>query len=147
MRILFNQMATLQPKTGIGHYAHQLRQHLSRRSDCHLSVYPGDRSIRWTRRLRRCFEFIENLPAQFHSRGGTRDSVAGPIAPAPRTGAQGWARKRYRAWVAYDQRKTFFSDRFHLYHEPNFIPIPSSLPVVATVHDLSVLLHPEWHPA
>ena len=147
MRILFNQMATLQPKTGVGHYAHQLREHLSRRADCNLSVYPCDRSIRWTRRLRHCFEFIENLPEKFHSRGGTRQSAAGPIAPAPRTGAQGWARERYRAWVACDQRKTFFSDRFDLYHEPNFIPIPSSLPVVATVHDLSVLLHPEWHPA
>ena len=34
-----------------------------------------------------------------------------------------------------------------LYHEPNNIPLPSDLPTVATVHDLSALLHPEWHPA
>jgi alpha-1,3-rhamnosyl/mannosyltransferase len=34
-----------------------------------------------------------------------------------------------------------------LYHEPNYIPLPCDLPTVATVHDLSVLLHPEWHPA
>jgi alpha-1,3-rhamnosyl/mannosyltransferase len=34
-----------------------------------------------------------------------------------------------------------------LYHEPNFIPFPSDCPTVVTVHDLSVLLHPEWHPA
>src|SRR5205823_10169962 len=32
-------------------------------------------------------------------------------------------------------------------HEPNFIPLPSDLPTVATLHDLSVLRHPEWHPA
>jgi len=36
---------------------------------------------------------------------------------------------------------------YDLYHEPNYIPLPSDLPTVATVHDLSVLLHPEWHPA
>ena len=35
---------------------------------------------------------------------------------------------------------------YDLYHEPNFIPLPSDLPTVTTVHDLSVLLHPEWHP-
>jgi alpha-1,3-rhamnosyl/mannosyltransferase len=36
---------------------------------------------------------------------------------------------------------------FDLYHEPNFIPLPCDLPTVATVLDLSVLLHPQWHPA
>jgi alpha-1,3-rhamnosyl/mannosyltransferase len=56
-------------------------------------------------------------------------------------------RRRYRSWTARSQRKVFFSDQFDLYHEPNFIPVPTSLPIVATVHDLSVLLHPEWHPA
>jgi alpha-1,3-rhamnosyl/mannosyltransferase len=37
--------------------------------------------------------------------------------------------------------------RFDVYHEPNFLPQSSDLPTVATFHDLSVLLHPEWHPA
>ena len=36
---------------------------------------------------------------------------------------------------------------FGLYHEPNFLPIDCNLPTVTTIHDLSVLLHPEWHPA
>jgi alpha-1,3-rhamnosyl/mannosyltransferase len=36
---------------------------------------------------------------------------------------------------------------FDLYHEPNFIPFPCDVPAVVTVHDLSVLLHPDWHPA
>ena len=35
---------------------------------------------------------------------------------------------------------------FDLYHEPNFIPLPADCPTVSTLHDLSVLLHPEWHP-
>lgn len=37
--------------------------------------------------------------------------------------------------------------RYDLYHEPNHIPVRCSLPTVTTVHDLSVLVHPEWHPA
>ena len=36
---------------------------------------------------------------------------------------------------------------FDLYHEPNYIPFPCGRPTVATIHDLSVVLHPEWHPA
>jgi alpha-1,3-rhamnosyl/mannosyltransferase len=36
---------------------------------------------------------------------------------------------------------------YDLYHEPNFIPLECDLPTVTTVHDLSVLRHPEWHPA
>jgi alpha-1,3-rhamnosyl/mannosyltransferase len=36
---------------------------------------------------------------------------------------------------------------YDLYHEPNYIPLASDLPTVATLHDLSVLLYPEWHPA
>jgi alpha-1,3-rhamnosyl/mannosyltransferase len=33
-----------------------------------------------------------------------------------------------------------------IYHEPNFIPLASDVPTIATFHDLSVVLHPEWHP-
>jgi alpha-1,3-rhamnosyl/mannosyltransferase len=36
---------------------------------------------------------------------------------------------------------------YDLYHETNFIPLPCDYPTVATLHDLSVVLHPEWHPA
>jgi alpha-1,3-rhamnosyl/mannosyltransferase len=44
-------------------------------------------------------------------------------------------------------RQTCRVGRYDLYHEPNFIPLSSELPTVATLHDLSVLNHPEWHPA
>jgi alpha-1,3-rhamnosyl/mannosyltransferase len=37
--------------------------------------------------------------------------------------------------------------KFDLYHEPNFVPFKSHLPTVVTVHDLSVVRFPQWHPA
>ena len=37
--------------------------------------------------------------------------------------------------------------RYQLYHEPNHIPIRCDLPTVTTIHDLSVIVHPQWHPA
>jgi alpha-1,3-rhamnosyl/mannosyltransferase len=36
--------------------------------------------------------------------------------------------------------------KYDLYHEPNFTPLPVGIPTVTTIHDLSVVLHPEWHP-
>src|SRR4029453_17573209 len=105
MRILFNQMATLQPKTGVGHYANQLRQHLAQRPDCRLTVYPTDGWLRWTRRLRYCFEFVENLPAQLRSQNGTCKVTASAVERGSRRGAQAWARQRYRALVVYAQPK------------------------------------------
>src|SRR5262249_25059910 len=35
---------------------------------------------------------------------------------------------------------------FDLYHEPNFVPFRTGLPLVVTIFDLSVLLFPQWHP-
>jgi alpha-1,3-rhamnosyl/mannosyltransferase len=48
--------------------------------------------------------------------------------------------------LQYQFRRFCESGGYDLYHEPNFIPFESDLPTVATIHDLSVLLHPEWHP-
>src|SRR5262249_43899928 len=52
-----------------------------------------------------------------------------------------------RALMARHQHRAFDPGRCDLYHEPNLVPLPSDLPTVTTLHDLSVLLHPEWHPA
>src|SRR5262245_61894155 len=51
------------------------------------------------------------------------------------------------ACLARQLRKLLARGTFDLYHEPNTIPLPCDYPTVATVHDLSVFLHPEWHPA
>src|SRR6185295_2187982 len=37
--------------------------------------------------------------------------------------------------------------RFDLYHEPNYLALPTELPTVVTIHDLSPILMPEFHPA
>jgi alpha-1,3-rhamnosyl/mannosyltransferase len=39
------------------------------------------------------------------------------------------------------------SSKCDLYHEPNCIPWESDSPTIATLPDMSVVLHPEWHPA
>jgi len=53
----------------------------------------------------------------------------------------------FRQWVR-DQRasKAVADERACLYHEPNFIPFKFGGPLVVTVHDLSHLRYPEFHP-
>jgi alpha-1,3-rhamnosyl/mannosyltransferase len=53
------------------------------------------------------------------------------------------AKAAYRAHFQLIARRRGFD----LYHEPNFVPFDTPLPTVATVHDLSVFLYPQWHPA
>jgi len=36
--------------------------------------------------------------------------------------------------------------KFDLYHEPGFFPFRTSIPTVFTIHDLSLLHFPAWHP-
>lgn len=49
--------------------------------------------------------------------------------------------------AGYGAAFRWHAGRYQLYHEPNHIPLPCRLPTVTTIHDLSVVLHPEWHPA
>ena len=52
-----------------------------------------------------------------------------------------------RGWLTGRLRGVIDNGGYDLYHEPNNLPLPCDTPTLATVHDLSVLLHPEWHPA
>jgi alpha-1,3-rhamnosyl/mannosyltransferase len=61
-----------------------------------------------------------------------------------RTGRSWWARRVLQRGYASAFR--WRSGLHQVYHEPNHIPILCDIPTVTTVHDLSVLVHPEWHP-
>src|SRR5262249_55169382 len=143
MRVLVNGLTASGGRTGIGHYTAQLLRCLRDQSagaaiDCFPSAWIRNARHAWIR-LRPWFERGDAPPPQ----------SVGELNPSP-----GWrqeTRHRLRSvgrsvltrnLQAYCRR-----GRYDLYHEPNFIPLPSNLPTVATLHDLSVLLHPEWHPA
>jgi alpha-1,3-rhamnosyl/mannosyltransferase len=142
MRVLVNGLAAAGPMTGIGHYTTQLLRCLREQADGEeIHTFPN-RLLRQARSL------------WSHVRSTFEGSNIRPLArPASRAGA-GW---RGRAWrvlrasgqwlLARNFHSTCRRGGFDLYHEPNYIPLRSDLPTVATVHDLSVLLHPEWHPA
>ena len=144
MRVLLNALSTSGAKTGVGHYTAELirclrEQTLPGEIDC----FPSG----WVRRARSLWGHVR----PWFERGRRPTASAEPSPPA---GKPHWRVGALRVLRAYGQsllRKHFQSflvnDRYDLYHEPNFIPLPCDLRTATTLHDLSVLHHPEWHPA
>lgn len=129
MRILFNRLTALRQKTGIGHHAAQLLAALSeQQGEDVISLYPGAISAGMMRALR---AFRLRRPG-----GGSRDSKLGLLL-----------HRLARTFSAWHFRVSNSLTPIDLYHEPNAIAMPAPWPTVATIHDLSVLLHPQWHPA
>ncbi len=133
MRVLLNGLPTLKRKTGVGHYTAELAAALARGfPGDDFTLYPGELATRlW-----------ESLP----KRPPCPTPPAGPPRPF-RAALAGVGKSLARDAVglhfgAYSRRYDF-----DVYHETNFVPFPTGLPTVLNVHDLSVLLHPEWHPA
>jgi glycosyltransferase involved in cell wall biosynthesis len=143
MRVLVNGLTASGGRTGIGHYVAELLRCLREQAaGTAIDCFPSP----WIRQARHAW--IRLRP--WLERGGS----TAPMAAAVTNSAPGWrqqALSRLRSLghtLLTRNIQSFCQDhRYDLYHEPNFIPLPSDLPTVATLHDLSVLLHPEWHPA
>lgn len=132
MRVAINGLAALKPKTGVGHHVAQIAGHLATEFPTdEFTLYPG-------RRLSRVITRFVHRPAKSGGAGGK-----------PGLKARGFSAAKELAKLTSQAHFTAYTRRYpsDLYHEPNFIPYRSDLPTVVTVHDLSVVRHPEWHPA
>ena len=133
MRVLFNGASAIRPKTGVGHTTTHLHRALVRMSPGDTFwLYPGERARRLAAGLFR--------PA------------ARTIGSSPPKSAHSSLAKRFAVGLARTGYSAHFHTvarlgRFDLYHEPNLVPFRVPLPTVVTVHDLSVILFPQWHPA
>lgn len=135
MRVVLNGLAALKPKTGVGHHVADLFGALSAACpDDRFTLYPGELLGKAARALR--------------SKGGRGASAALPTRRRP---VRDWLRRAAKSAAVTASRLHFAgftrTFKFDLYHEPNFVPFPTHLPTVITVHDLSVLKFPQWHPS
>jgi alpha-1,3-rhamnosyl/mannosyltransferase len=134
MRVVINQLAALGRRTGIGHYTAQLVR-------CLRQQAPPGTVHTFPNYLTHCArQGWLWLRQRLEAKGGAAaPGLRGSALVQMRGYGRTFLTRYFRAWCRLR--------RFDLYHEPNFIPMPSDRPTVATLHDLSVLLHPEWHPA
>ncbi len=141
MRVVLNRLSASGRQTGIGHYTAQLLHALHESGAVDLEEVPQG----WVRKAHtlggRLRTLIDAKPRQ------TTNPSSAPARPSWRQRLLSLMRRGSQQVLLSHFHSVCSRSRFDLYHEPNNIPMPSDLPTVATIHDLSVLLHPQWHPA
>jgi alpha-1,3-rhamnosyl/mannosyltransferase len=151
LRIVVNHLIATGTKTGVGHYTAQLLRCLrAQAGDDLIDGTPKDWVHRLTRLGQRLRPLLDNTKAPRRTPAG--EAAAEPGSPGRpgaswRTHVLNALRECGRSVLVRHFRSLCARNHYDLYHEPNFIPLPLDLPTVVTVHDLSVLHHPEWHPA
>lgn len=131
MQVIINGLSAFGPRTGVGHYTAQLLRCLRQQMGEHcVTVFPSG----WLGVSRRFWKQVRPLLEQGSGVSSWRKALLCKVRQA---GGE-LLRSRFR--------KLCEGQRFALYHEPNFLPLASELPTLVTVHDLSVLRQPEWHP-
>jgi glycosyltransferase involved in cell wall biosynthesis len=144
MRVLVNGTSALGGKTGVGHYTAQLLRCLRAQAPHDLiESFPSP----WVRKPRALWQRLRSRPQREPVAPGAIPAVPGE----PRRGWKAWCvgqtRSLVRTWLTAELHFRGRRGGFDLYHEPNNIPLPTDLPTIVTIPDVSVLLYPEWHPA
>lgn len=127
MKVLLNAVMLRQPLTGIGHYTQSLGTGLERHPDI-------DRVLYFER-----FGWSETPPCR--ARAAAFEEKAKSQArriPLAADLYHGLRRACFRLTSAWSGAA--------LYHEPNYLLMPFDGPSVATIHDLSYLHYPQFHP-
>jgi alpha-1,3-rhamnosyl/mannosyltransferase len=144
MRVVVNQMPALMRKTGVGHYIAELLRCLRRQAGPdEIDAFPPE----WAWCLPHFWDRFRSRLEADTSGAAAADRSAPSLLTSVRGTALRWLRQSGRQVLGRCFRAGYRSRDYDLYHETNFIPMPSDLPTVATILDLSVLLRPEWHPA
>lgn len=130
IRVMLNDRVLYRPLTGVGHYTRQLLaalRELPEQVDLHV--------------------FMAALAGAPREPAQLAPKPVNPAARQPRESRmrQSWAVRRVLQSIYRAGFRTRVW-RYALYHEPNHIPIRCAVPTVTTIHDLSALAHPDWHP-
>ncbi len=132
LRVVLDDRPLRRTRTGVGNYIAQLLLQLS--SADGVSVDP--------------FVFTYVRRADWRTAlAAPPESTQPPENPRDVTGGRKpwWLRALIQTgYGAYFRLRT--RGRYDLYHEPNHVPVRCAIPTITTIHDLSVVLHPEWHP-
>ncbi|MDY3561549.1 glycosyltransferase family 4 protein [Gemmata sp. JC673] len=141
MRVLITAPPILRDrkKSGIGQYTQELLAGLGRLAGAGAvhSWYPS----RW---MRAGQHWLNHQCARYEAAAG-RAGVRARLEVKLRGRFLNAVRAAFPV-MRHPYHETVRRSGCDLYHEPNFIALNLGIPTVVSVHDLSVLAHPEWHP-
>ncbi|PIB65188.1 glycosyltransferase family 1 protein [Pseudomonas sp. 2995-3] len=141
MKVLMGSESLRPPLTGIGNYTLNLLREFQTLSDIEaVDCFNGDRFSD----AKEVLASMGQAPEPVLHSGSTRlwkAQLRKVLRSMPLTYRlkSTWSNTRFKRGCR--SRKDF------IYHEPNFILKPHDGPSVTTVHDLSFIRHPEFHPA
>jgi glycosyltransferase involved in cell wall biosynthesis len=129
-RIAVNARALRSPVTGIGRYVRALMREVERDGRFAADYFCA---LRWGRGL-------DEVPVRIATAdpGGVARRVT-QVIRSLRPVTRSIERFRFASGLERED--------FAFYFEPAYIPFPTALPTVITIHDLSHVRHPETHPA
>jgi alpha-1,3-rhamnosyl/mannosyltransferase len=127
MKVILNVDAISAPLTGIGTYALQLARGLAAQPELEaLRLFSAYRWVGDAEQALRVNRHIATLRR---------------VTPFKRLALEGYTALRARLF-----RHHAAALRDHVLHSPNFVLMPFDGPAVATVHDISYLRYPQYHP-
>jgi glycosyltransferase involved in cell wall biosynthesis len=138
MQVILGSDAVHRPLTGIGRYSLELARHLREMPEVQrLDFFSMGRWQSW-QDLQACEKFVAPIagPANASGPRTLRSVLAGNVLAVKAYGAL--------APALYAWRLRHRADA--LFHSPNYILPPHPGPCVATIHDLSHVWHPQFHP-
>lgn len=140
MKLLLNTESLRPPLTGIGNYTLNLLGELEAQGLASIDCFNGAAWLTAAQTLDR------QLPV---SGAMTRPSASRDLSASLRSFVRGLPLAyRVRSAVRNEVFRREASKRqAFVYHEPNFILKPHKGPCVATIHDLSFIHYPDFHPA
>jgi glycosyltransferase involved in cell wall biosynthesis/GT2 family glycosyltransferase len=128
LRLILNVDAISAPLTGIGVYTRELAQGLQRSGElAELKLFSA---YRWVEDGEQALQVNRTIQSVRR------------LLPFRRAALEGYTQLRAALF-----RRSAGALRGHVLHAPNFVLMPFDGPSVATVHDISYLRYPQFHPA
>lgn len=138
MKLILAVDAIFHPLTGIGRYAWELAQGLAHDPDIDDLRYWSHG--RWVNNPTQTAPDATNPPAKAPSRARLRDHLRATLARSTTMVSL------YAAITPLLYRHPLRPYRKHVFHSPNYFLPPFDGPAIATVHDLSTVFYPQFHP-
>ncbi|MBY4676796.1 glycosyltransferase family 4 protein [Marinobacterium arenosum] len=147
MKIITNVASLMPPLTGIGHYTRELLSFLLTHPE--VEDIRGMSPVKWYER-----EQLATLLEPDSSCAGSdsepakrllRQSIRGQLVKVARRVP--FARRAKQLLAERTARRRAAECDGYLYWEPNYLLLPVSNPAITTVHDLSHMVYPQFHPA
>ncbi|MEH0742562.1 glycosyltransferase family 4 protein [Vibrio cholerae] len=140
-KVLINLSPIKRPLTGIGYYTLNIAKELLKRSVEVVSIRDGRclNSVQ-TSEFIQDFELVSSV--RNSSNGGTKRKLVNLVRGIPGS----YQVKKLLLTMKLRPKLTLLSRNNYVYFEPSFIPFEYAGKTVTTIHDLSFLTHPEFHP-